>query len=142
MIDGQLVATSGPTCDGAEAPAITVQAVDGGVRRGLPVPSGPAVVAMASTGPVVVVAEDRTDHTIYRVIELDGTGARELARIDHPDWIAPLPTNLRLPVGWVLLAGPLADTPGNRNAGRAIPRLLNLDTGELIELINLPHSER
>ena len=96
---------------------------------------------MASSGPVVVVAEDRTDQTIYRVIDLDGTKARELARIDHPGWIAPLPADLRLPAGWVLLGGPLADTPGNRNVGRAIPRLLNLATGELIELVNLPHSD-
>jgi hypothetical protein len=141
VIDGQLVATSGPTCDGPQGPSITVQAVDGGERRALPVPLGQAVLALAPSGPVVVVAEDGEDQTIYRVIDLDGTEARELARIDHPGWIPPLPANLRLPAGWVLLGGPLADTPGNRNIGRAIPRLLNLETGELIELVNLPHSD-
>ncbi len=142
VVDGRLVATSGPTCDGPQGPSITVQAVDGGERRVLPVPLGQAVLAMSPSGPVVVVAEDHEDQTIYRVIDLDGTEARELARIDHPGWIPPLPANLRLPTGWVLLGGPLADTPGNRNVGRAIPRLLNVATGELIELVNLPHSDR
>lgn len=141
VIDGQVVASSGPTCDGAQSPSITVQALDGGGRRALPVPPGQAVLAMAPSGPVVVVAEDRTDQTIYRVVDLAGTEARELARIDHPDWISPLPADLRLPAGWVLLGGPFADTPGNRNVGRAIPRLLNVVTGELIELVNLPHSD-
>ena len=141
VIDGQLVATSGPTCDSPQGPSVTVQALDGGERRALPVPPGAAVLAMAPSGPVVVVAEDRTDQTIYRVIDLDGTEARELARIDHPGWVAPIPANLRLPEGWVLLGGPLADTPGNRNVGRAIPRLLNVVTGEQIELVNLPHSD-
>ena len=142
VIDGQVVATSGQTCDGPQGPSITVQSVDGGERRALPVPLGQAVLAMAPSGPVVVVAQDRDAQTIYRVTDLDGTEARELARIDHPGWIPPLPADLRLPAGWVLLGGPLADTPGNRNLGRAIPRLLNLETGELIELVNLPHSDR
>ena len=103
-----------------EGPSVTVQALDGGERLVLPVPFGAAVLAMAPSGPVVVVAEDRTDQTIYRVIDLDGTEARELVRIDHPGWVAPIPANLRLPEGWVLLGGPLADTPGNRNVRQAV----------------------
>lgn len=142
VIDGQVVATSGPTCDGAQQPSITVQPLDGGPRRALPVRLGAAVIATAASGPVVVVAESGDDQTIYRVVALDGTEAREIARIDHPGWIPPLPADLRLPSGWVLLGGPLADTPGNRNLGRAIPRLLDLESGELIELVNLPHSVR
>jgi hypothetical protein len=73
-------------------------------------------------------------------VDLAGGEPREVARIDHPEGFTPYPSLVRLPTDWVLLGGPLADTPQNRSVGRALPRALNVITGELLELPNLPHS--
>jgi hypothetical protein len=140
VVAGQVIATTAPACDGPDPRSVTVQDLDGGPRRALPIPAGSAVLVMTEAGPVVLVAEDLVDHTVYRTVDLAGGEPREVARIDHPEGFTPYPSLVRLPTDWVLLGGPLADTPQNRSVGRALPRALNVITGELLELPNLPHS--
>ena len=61
---------------------------------------------------------------------------------EHESGFDPRLSNVRLPAGdWILLAGPVGDTPVLASIGRPVPVLLNVVTGERIELPNLPSSE-
>jgi hypothetical protein len=51
-------------------------------------------------------------------------------------WPAPV----ALPQNWVLLAADLGDFPETEMAARPIPRLVNVLSGEVILLENLPHA--
>jgi hypothetical protein len=51
-----------------------------------------------------------------------------------------IPVDVRLPGGWLLLAGGgLGDFPWQRAFDRPVPVLVNLVTDERIELVNLPN---
>jgi hypothetical protein len=61
--------------------------------------------------------------------------------LDDGDGDVPLTvaTDVRLPDGWVMLNAGLGDFPWQRAFDRPIPVIVNLVTGERIELVNLPH---
>jgi hypothetical protein len=46
---------------------------------------------------------------------------------------------IHLPTGWVLIANSLGLSPAFPAQNDGPPILLNVDTGERIELVNLPH---
>lgn len=143
-IDGLVVARSAPTCDVSEGQDFTVQDLDGGERRVLVpeevVDSGDTlgVVIPGTAVPQLVYAVYGDAASTYRVVSLDGGEPRDLGTITLP--VVPLaPSQLRLPLGdWILLARDLADSP-LLNVPRPAPRLINVTTGETIELVNLPH---
>jgi hypothetical protein len=136
---GQLIATSSPNCDTFEAGRVTATPLDGGARRVLFDRPASGLVVESAAGLQVVLHEGGDAGTVISVVPLDGGEARELARFDAAS--TRVPSTVRLPVGdWVLMAGPLADTPANQSIGREVPLLLNLETGEQIELVNLPNS--
>jgi len=48
--------------------------------------------------------------------------------------------DVRMPGGWILLAGgAMGDFPWQRAIDRPVPLLVNVVTGESVELVNLPH---
>ena len=137
---GYVVIQRGP-CDGPGQ--LTVEDLDGGDRRVIVEGWANGTVVQGSEGPVLVYSVGTDAETTYRAVSLPDGEPRELAVFEHPDWIAPPLSRVRLPAGdWVLLAGPLADTPSNNSLGRTTPVLLNIVTGEQIELVNLPPSAR
>ena len=72
------------------------------------------------------------------VLSLDGTDRREIELTGREPGAYLNLSRLRLPAGdWVLLAGPIGDNPGGGSSS-APPLLLNVETGEQIELVNLP----
>lgn len=142
VVDGRVVARSAPTCAEPEPGQTTVQDIDGGPRR--VIVDGPTLVAsliVSSAGPGLLYADGGDTRTTYRFVGLDGGEPREVATFEHDLGFTPQLSPVRLPVGdWILLAGPLADTPANQGQGRPVPVLLNVATGDRIELVNLPHS--
>ena len=76
--------------------------------------------------------------TVVRAVGLDGSAMREVATFDHEPDLGPVASRIRLPHGdWVLLAGPIGDTPAGAS-GSGAPVLIDIATGERIELRNLP----
>lgn len=142
-IDGRLVLATAAACDGPDPRTIVSQALDGSdtVTVGEGLASGRVVDT--TDGPAVVLFDhaDETRTTIS-IAPLDGSGVRELWAAEHEPGFQYSPSSVRLPPGdWILVGGPVGDTPGYAAMGRPIPVLLNVLTGERIELPNLPHSE-
>lgn len=139
-VGGGFVVIQSGACDGP-AGQLTVENLDGGDRRVIVDGWGNGTVVLGSEGPVLVYSGGTEAQTTYRAVSLEGGEPRELAVFEHPDGVAPPLSRVRMPAGdWVLLAGPLADTPSNNSLGRTTPVLLNIVTGEQIELVNLPPS--
>jgi hypothetical protein len=141
VVGGQLIAQS-PGCD---APAgeqrITAEDLDDGSITTLVEGPAGAAVFPGPEGPQVLVFHPGDTQSVVEVVGIDGTGRREVARIDHESGLNPYVSPLRLPAGdWILLAGPLADTP-TQHMLTPIPVLLNVVTGEQIALPNLPGGE-
>lgn len=136
---GGFVVLQSGACDGPGQ--LTAENLDGGDRRVIVEGWANGTVVLGSEGPVLVYSEGTETRTTYRAVSLDGGEPREIAVFEHADFVAPQLSRVRLPAGdWVLLAGPLADTPSNNSTGRTTPVLLNITTGEQIELVNLPPS--
>lgn len=141
VVEGLVVARSAPTCGEPESGRMTVQDLDGGERRLLVDGRVRGAIVRGTDGPTLAYTIFGESRTTLHVVPLSGGDGREVVTFEHPE--APeLPlSNVPMPPGdWVLLAGPLADTPSNRQVGRAMPRIVDLRTGEAIELINLPHT--
>ncbi|HEX5825965.1 MAG TPA: hypothetical protein VFY23_00470 [Candidatus Limnocylindrales bacterium] len=138
---GRLV-TAAEGCDGTGPRSAVVEDLDGGSRTAIRDQPGNGEVVATSARPVVVFTDELDEtHTVVSVMDLDGSNQRELWVSEHPSAFAPQLSTLRLPAGdWILLAGPLGDTPINASIGRPVPVLLNVVTGERIELPNLPSS--
>ena len=139
VIDGRIVET-GPSCDAPPAEGrVTAQALDGSSSVTLLDGWADGRVIAATAGPQAILAQDAGTRTTISAVALDGTGVREIASFDHEPGMGPRLSPVRLPAGdWVLLAGPLGDTPGGASASGIGPRLLNVVTGEQLELVNLP----
>nr|MBA2299709.1 hypothetical protein [Chloroflexota bacterium] len=136
---GGFVVLQSGACDGPGQ--LTAENLDGGDRRVIVEGWANGTVVLGSEGPVLVYSEGTETRTTYRSVSLDGGEPRDVAVFEHADFVAPQLSRVRLPGGdWVLLAGPLADTPSNNSLGRTTPVLLNITTGEQIELVNLPPS--
>ena len=143
VVGDQVVARSAPTCFEPSRGAVTVQGLAGGERRVLVNAAAGGQVVRTTAGDRLIYWLPGDGRTTYHSIGLDGSDPATVATIDHPG-TPELPAGLaRLPAGdWLVLGGPFGDTPGNAGVSRAIPRLMNVVTGEVIELVNLPHSER
>jgi len=139
VLDGRFVATT-PACDaGVEQGRVLAQAVDGGAWTTLIDDWADATLIVGSEGPQAVVLRDDETRTILSTVALDGTGLREIAAVDHEQGMGPRLSTTRLPDGdWILLAGSIGDLPGSDSSGGMGPQLLNVVTGEWIELVNLP----
>ncbi len=135
----QLVFRASTDCDTSSR--LVAQDVRGGAVRELHDGFGSARTVAGPDGPLVIVVDERETSTTLTAIDLDGGAPRELATFEHESGFAPRVSAVRLPAGeWVLLAGELGDVPGFNGVGRPVPVLLNVVTGERIELPNLPHS--
>ena len=136
---GGVVVLQSGACDGPGR--LIAENLDGGDRHVIVEGWANGTVILGSDGPVLVYSEGTETQSTYRAVSLNGGEPREIAVFEHADFVAPQLSRVRLPVGdWVLLAGPLADTPSNNSIGRTTPVLLNIVTGEQIELVNLPPS--
>jgi hypothetical protein len=141
IADGQVVASVGESCDDGLGDAVTVSALDASSRRELLDRGASGTVVATTTGPLVVVQQLEAPGTTLSAVPLAGGDVRELARFEDAASSTHTLSSVRLPGSdWILLAGPLADTPTNQSTGRNVPILLNVLSGEQIELANLPHS--
>ncbi len=96
-------------------------------------------MASADGPKLVVPSEDGRAEAPWDVIDVT-TGTVTTIEVPGADDALRTPLDLRLPDGWILLAGgSLGDFPWQRAFDRPVPVLLNLVTGERIELVNLPN---
>lgn len=148
IVDGLIVGTSRAVCTDEATTALVAVPIEKGSPRVLiddaPRPEiGGALVVSTPDGPKVVftgsVEPDGT--TAIEVLVLDVTTGETAALPPSDVGDARLfPYAVRLPDGWFLLAGGfLGDFPWQRSFDRPAPVLVNLVTGERIELVNLPH---
>jgi hypothetical protein len=134
-IAGDTMVGMTPSCD--VAGGVSAEPLSGGDR--IPLSDGAqGLIVPTADGPRVALLTTGDTTSTLSVVGLDGTGSREVATFEHESGSNPYLSDLRLPApGWVLLAGSLADTPTNPVLQpRAM--LVNLETGERIELANLP----
>lgn len=137
---GRIVALSGSTCAEGDGVHMTTQDLDGGQRNVLVEGHVSGVIVRGSSRDYLVYWLSSDESPTYSSIALDGGAPRELLTAAEAGF-GGLSASSRLPVrDWVLLSGPLADTFMNRSASVPIPRLLNVVTGQVIELANLPHT--
>jgi len=146
IVDGLIVGTSRADCSTQSTTALIAAPIEGGPPKVLiddaPIPEiGAGVVISTPEGAMIVYTRSVDRDGIPSLIVLDvRTGeSTDLPRgtIGDPRL---LPYPLRLPAGWLLLAGGLlGDFPWQRAIDRPAPVLVDLVTGERIELVNLPH---
>jgi hypothetical protein len=124
-----------PGCDGEVG--VVAEPLSGGDR--LPLSGGAqAVIVPTADGPRVVLLTTGETTSTLSAVGLDGRDSRDVATFEHESGSNPYLSDLRLPApGWVLLAGSLADTPTNP-ISQPRAELVNVETGERIELPNLP----
>lgn len=148
IVDGLIVGTSRAVCAAESTTAVVAVPIEGGSPRVLiddaPRPEiGGAVVVSTLDGPKVVFTGSVQPGgiTAIEVLVLDVTTGETAALPPSDVGDARLfPYQVRLPDGWLLLAGGfLGDYPWQRSFDRPAPVLVNLVTGERIELVNLPH---
>jgi hypothetical protein len=138
VLDGRIVATTSQCDAGPDDGRIAVRDLEGGDWTPLFEDWASVILLEGSSGPQAVLLEQDETRTVVWIVGLDGTGLRELATFDHGDGMGPGTSRVRLPAGdWVLLAGTIGDTPNGGSSGDR-PLLLNIVTGEQIELRNLP----
>ena len=138
-IAGDTIVGMTPSCE--VAGGVTAEPLSGGPR--IPLSDGAqALIVPTDDGPRVVLLTTGDTESTLSLIGLDGTGRRDIATFEHESGSNPYLSDLRLPVpGWVLLSGSLADTPTNP-VSQPRPMLVNVETGEQIELPNLPGGDR
>lgn len=146
IIDGTIIASSRPVCtedadthliavpvEGGPASVLVYSIVRGSLDGAFVVPTsdGPKFVLGGLVGPDEM-PWDVLDLTTMEMTLLPGDPSGDTVRVT---------SKLRLPGGWILLAGSMGDFPWQRGLDRPVPLLVNLVTGETIELVNLPHWE-
>jgi hypothetical protein len=118
-------------------PTITVAPLAGGKRRPLLEADVPGQVIRSAAGPqLVYVGGPDFDHPTIEALDLTTGETRVL--LEAPElgaYVQPV----HLPQGWVLIANVLGASPAFPPQNDGPPILLNVDTGERIELVNLPH---
>lgn len=147
VVDGTIVGSTRPDCTEDIPSDIVLVPIDGGSPTVLleDVPRSSregAFVVDTEDGPRFVLGGVAgPDEMPWDVLDLT-TGETSLLPSDLPSEVPRAPLELRLPNGWILLAGgSLGDFPWQRSFDRPVPHLVNLVTGETIELVNLPHWE-
>jgi len=140
VIDGLIVEavnTDGCGPDVTSAPVITVAPLTGGKRRPLlEAQLGGQVIRSAAGPQLVYVGGPDFDHPTIEALDLTSGKTRVL--MDEPElgaYVQPI----HLPPGWALIANVLGLSPAFPAQNDGPPILLNVDTGERIELVNLPH---
>jgi hypothetical protein len=146
VVDGTLVGTSRPRCSeptettvlaapvGSGAPTVLFTRDAGASLEGaflVATSAAPRLVVPGSGGPGNGAPWDVVDTS---------TGETTTVPVAAADGVPMSPNDLRLPGGWILLVGGgLGDFPWQRAFDRPTPVLVNIVTGERIELVNLPH---
>lgn len=145
VLDGLVIETSGGACGGSETPFVTwATPLEGGERRLLVEGATERYVVETANGPKLLYSPGWTPAAgkTFHILDV-ASGATEVLLSFDPDSprsafsIGPG----RMPPGWVLLAGLLNEYPAGRLALGAAPLLVNVETGEQIELVNLPHRQ-
>ncbi len=140
VVDGSVVARSGDDCNDGSVHPLTTQPLDGGPRVVLDAGQGASVVTMTDDGARVVTLVSMETASTIRVVDVSGGDPRDVLTFEETASTRS-PIALRLPAGdWVLIGAGLGDIPTN-TVVRAAPFLLNVATGETIELANLPHTD-
>jgi hypothetical protein len=141
-VGGAKVVVRSPACDGSpDEQRILAEDLATGATTELLQGVAYGSVFLGSAGPQVLLVRPGELESVIEVVGLDGSGRREIARLDQESGLTPSVSPLRLPAGdWVLLAGYLGDSP-TQAVQTPIPILLNVVTGEQIELRNLPGGE-
>jgi hypothetical protein len=156
--DGFVVEKVGPTCGGQAVPSgdpgepaplafrIVASRLDGTGERTLA--EGDAIGTLVHTddGAWLLATGDIADAAPGQdpTIELIDVATGEAVPFES-DPAEGLGTSIyaqdvRLPPNWILFATDLGDLPGLQNSYRPVPLLINVLTGERIELPNLPHT--
>jgi hypothetical protein len=131
------------TCFGADGEAsVVVESLDGSGRRETTLSSGVGGhLVETDDGPAVLLQQfDSVGATSWRALVLEEQ--REVALFDGAatDLSSVYRLNLHLPPNWLLfVSAELTDFPGFQTSGRQVPTLVNVLTGELIQLFHLPH---
>ena len=145
VVGGLIVQTSGGSCAGAEAPFATwATPLDGGERRLLVEGAVERYVVDTTAGPKLVYSTGWTPDAgkTFRVLDVASGETEVLVSFDADSpQSALVPGGARLPRGWILLAGMLNEYPAGRLALGPAPLVINVETGEQIELVNLPHRQ-
>lgn len=148
VIDGLVIGRQRAGCERDDTAPVSVVAspLEGGPSRTLEAATdADGVVVPTRAGPRLVVArtdDASLDQTIVAIDPTTGEATTILERAGDqaaPSFVTPMAVHL--PEGYVLLAASLGDEPASRGFFvRTVPILLNLDTGERIDLPNLPHT--
>jgi len=144
VVSGTIIEATRPSCsdnaptdivavslDGS-APKVLIEKADATVTDAfiVPTPDGPKLVLAGPVGP---------DALPWDVFDLT-TGKMTVIAPTAGSTTPLIPTDVRLPGGWILLnGGGLGDFPWQRAFDRPVPVLVNLVTDERIELVNLPN---
>lgn len=148
IVDGTIVASTRPVCtQDAPTDVVAVSLADGASTV-----LAADVERTALEGAFVVDTEEGSQFVLggpVGSVEADGmpwdvldVTTMSTSRVDvaAADGSPLSTTDVRLPGGWILLTrGGLGDFPWQRAADRPVPVLVNLVTGERIELANLPN---
>lgn len=141
----QVIESSGGPCGGAETPFATwATPLDGGERRLLLDGAVERYVVETAAGPKLVYSTGWTPAAgkTFHVLDIASGETEVLVSFDADSPQSALGIGpARLPRGWLLLAGQLNEYPAGRIALGPAPRVINIETGEQIELINLPHRQ-
>lgn len=141
---GTLIATARAVCRNESATALVAVPLEGGRPRVLASDSTGGlrggVVVETREGLQVVIDTGSGDAGPDVAIIHVATGQVTPLRIETDTGVLLMPTRLRLPPGWVLMSsGMFGDFPWQRSLDRPAPVAVDLDTGQRIELVNLPH---
>ena len=146
IVDGSILGTTRADCRSESATSLVTIPVAGGKPKVIDDAAPPSVdggvVVATPDGPMVVYPlwVDGGSTPTMKVLDVatGKTGDLPPGTIDGPQY-APDRT-VRLPEGWLLFSGGgLGDFPWQKSFDRPVPVLVNLVTGERIELVNLPH---
>ena len=137
VLDGRIVATTSRCDAGADGGVIEVRDLDGDAWTTILEDWASVTLVDGPDGPTAVLVRGEGTRSVVSAVGLDGSGLREVASIDHELDAGPMASVVQVPGSWILLAGTIGDTPAGATSGGS-PTLLNIATGETIELRNLP----
>jgi hypothetical protein len=145
IVDGTIVGSTRSACSEDTPTNVIGVPVEGGrskvlIEGAVGANLDGAFVAPTSEGPKLVLAGPvGPDETPWDVLDI-ATGETELLPPGAAGTQPLMTADIRLRDGWIMLTGGgLGDFPWQRAFDRPVPVLVNLVTGERIELVNLPN---